>query len=270
MTAPERSPAWLIVILACAGMLVTGYLTAVAMTGGGAAFCVEGSGCEVIQSSRWSVLLGLPIALWGFALYLTIAVIAWRMPPRLKRWRRLNLLALIGVAVSVYLTVTGLVFLDALCAWCLVSFGIITAIFVVTFRRRPDSAPGVSWPAWTVNRLTIAVAVAAALFVWQNDLLQPENPRLQALAIHLDESGAKFYGAFWCPACQQQKRLFGASADRLPYVECNPHGRGQGLAEACVVDRVSSFPTWIIEGRRYEGVIEPETLARHSGFDWDN
>ncbi len=269
MNAPEqRDPAWLVVLLACAGMLVTGYLTAVAMTGGGAVLCAEGSGCEIIQASRWSVLLGLPIALWGFALYLVIGLIAWRMPPRLKRWRRLNFLSAVGVAVSIYLTVTGLVYLDAVCAWCLVSFVIITAIFVATFRRRPDSAPGTSWANWAANRLLTAVVVAGALFVWQNDVLWPETPRMQALAEHLDESGAKFYGAFWCPACQEQKRLFGASAERLPYVECTPNGRGGGLAPACATRGISSFPTWIINGRRYSGVIEPEDLARYSRFPW--
>ncbi len=54
--------------------------------------------------------------------------------------------------------------------------------------------------------------------------LGPEDPVVQALAEHL-ELGALFYGASWCPHCQQQKALFGASAGRLPQVECSPGGR---------------------------------------------
>lgn len=267
-TVTGRSPDWPVVVLAGAGMLITGYLTGVAMTGTGAAFCGEGSGCDIVQSSRWSTLLGMPIALWGFALYLVIAAAASTMPPRLKRWQRLSFLALVGVAVSAYLTVVGIVYLDAVCLWCLASFAVITAIFAVILLRRPDKAPGVPWTTWSANSLLTAAIVVGVLFVWQNDLLRPENPRLKALAEHLDASGAKFYGAFWCPACQEQKRRFGSSADRLPYVECTPDGRGGGLAEACASRDISRYPTWIIGGSRLQGVVEPEELARESGFKW--
>ncbi len=266
--APDRRPDWPIVILAGIGLLITGYLTVLAMTGAGAAFCAEGSGCEIVQASRWSTLLGMPMALWGFALYLVIALTALTMPPRLKRWRRLSFLGLVGVAVSAYLTVTGIVYLDAVCIWCLASFAVISAVFVTTLLRRPDAAPGMPWSSWSANSLVTAAIVVGVLFVWQNDLLRPENPRLKALAEHLDDSGAKFYGAFWCPACQEQKRRFGASADRLPYVECNPDGRGGGLAPACADNDISRYPTWIIDGSRLQGVVEPEELARESGFQW--
>ena len=37
----------------------------------------------------------------------------------------------------------------------------------------------------------------------------------------LKDSGITFYGAFWCPHCQAQKKLFGRSAKLLPYVECS-------------------------------------------------
>lgn len=265
----ERRPDWVIVGLAGVGLLITGYLTGVAFTSTGAAFCGEGSGCDLVQSSRWSTLLGLPIALWGFGLYALIALTAWTMPPRLKRWRRLSFLALAGVAVSAYLTVSGIVYLDAVCLWCLASFATITAVFVAVLLRRPDTAPGVAWTTWSANSVITAVVIIAVLHVWQNDLLRPENPRLKALAEHLDDNGAKFYGAYWCPACQQQKRHFGSSADRLPYVECTPNGRNGPRAEACDSRDIAQYPTWIIDGSRLQGVLPPEELARYSGFRWD-
>ena len=55
----------------------------------------------------------------------------------------------------------------------------------------------------------------------------------RALAEHLAEEGALFYGASWCPHCQEQKRLFGASASRLPYIECSPAGRNTPQAPSC-------------------------------------
>lgn len=256
-------------VLALVGIGITGYLTGIAATGSGTAFCGEGSGCEIVQSSRWSTLLNLPIASWGLALYVVIAITAWTMPPRLKRWRRLSLLALVGVAISAYLTVVGLSYLDAACGWCLASFATITAIFVATLLRRPKAAPGGDWKTWSANSAVTAAVVVAALHVWQLDLLRPENPRLKAIAEHLAQSEANFYGAYWCPACQAQKRKFGASAKRLPYVECTPNGRGGGLSDACAAQNITRYPTWIIDGRRFAGVVlEPTDLARYSGFQW--
>ncbi len=104
---------------------------------------------------------------------------------------------------------------------------------------------------------------------YYSDLLQPPpSEKLEALAEHLEERGAVFYGASWCSACQQQKRLFHQVSDQLPYVECSPLGRDGPRARVCVREEISNYPTWIIDGQRYEGVLEPEELARHADFDW--
>lgn len=273
---PLRPSAWhlepdrWVLGLALIGMAITGYLVAVAFSGSGLAFCTEGSGCDLVQGSRWSTLLGAPIALWGFALYALIAVIAGLTPARLTRWRRLWVLALLGLAVSVYLTVAGIVVLGAVCAWCLASLATMTAIFLVLSLRRPDSAPGMPWSRWWLRHGALALALLAVLQVYHSDLLAPrEDPRLAALAEHLDAIGARYYGASWCPNCQAQHRAFGAAHKRLPYVECSPHGRGGPVAFACVSQDITAYPTWIIRGRRIEQMLEPETLARYSGFDWE-
>ncbi len=274
-SAPNTAAQWKIdpdrrvLTLAVLGMLITGYLVAVAFSGSGAAFCTEGSGCDLVQGSRWSTLLGAPIALWGFALYAVIAAIAGLTPARPKRWRRLWVLTLMGVAVSLYLTVVGLVALEAVCAWCLASLVTLLAIFVILNLGRPDT-PGMPWSRWWLKNIAVAVAVLAGLQVYHSGLLAPrEDPRLAALAQHLEGMGARYYGASWCPNCQAQHRAFGAAHTRLPYVECSPEGRGGPVALACVNESIGAYPTWIIRGRRIENMIEPETLARYSGFDWD-
>ena len=61
-------------VLTVAGLLLTAWLAWTGWSGGSPAFCAQGSGCEVVQGSRWSRFIGLPIALWGFALY---AALAW-------------------------------------------------------------------------------------------------------------------------------------------------------------------------------------------------
>lgn len=67
--------------------------------------------------------------------------------------------------------------------------------------------------------------------------------KLDTFASCIKDSGAIFYGAFWCPHCQNQKALFGTSAKLLPYVECStPDGNAQ--LPICKEAGISSYPTW--------------------------
>jgi len=155
-------PDWPITCLAIAGLAVTGYLSVARTLSTSPLLCGEGSSCDLVQQSHWSLLLGLPVSLWGFGLYLLIALIAGLGRPRLKRWQRLWMLSYFGVAFSVYLTLAGWLALEAFCLWCTISLGLIAAIFVVLNLRRPESAPGMSWGGFLGGQTTtVAVALLA-------------------------------------------------------------------------------------------------------------
>lgn len=269
-TTERIAPDWPVAILAGVGLLLTAYLGVIAMGNGTPLFCVAGSSCELIQSSAWSTLLGIPLAWWGFGLYLLLLVVSVQPVRRaVQRWRRQWRLALLGVAISVYLTLAGWLALDAFCAWCLLSLALLLAIFVLLNLRRPAGAPGTAWRAWWLNNGAAAAAVVLLLGVWQGGLLAaPESPRLRALAEHLESTGAQFYGASWCPACRDQKALFGRAADRLPYVECSPQGQRGPVAFACTEAEIEGFPTWIIRGRKHQQLFQTEELERLSAFRW--
>lgn len=251
-------------------MLVTGYLTLIAGRDAGAAFCSAGSGCDVVQSSAWSTFLGLPVALWGFGLYGVLAFTAWRSGQTLAGWRRMWRLSLLGVAVSLYLTAAGAIALQAFCVWCLTSLVIISALFVLISVRRPTNAPGVARRPWWIGNALLVVLVLGAMHVLATGMLQrPESPRVAALADHLQQSDVQYFGASWCSNCRRQLRLFGPSAERLPYIECAPNGRTGATAFACSSAGITAYPTWVINGERFSEVLEPERLAELSGFDWD-
>ncbi len=91
------------------------------------------------------------------------------------------------------------------------------------------------------------------------------TPYQLALARHLAQSKAVFYGAYWCPHCQEQKHKFGGAAALLPYVECDPKGTN-AQTERCERAGVQVFPTWVIGGSKREGVQSLEALAEASGF----
>ncbi len=77
----------------------------------------------------------------------------------------------------------------------------------------------------------------------------------------LTEKGAVFYGAFWCPHCQAQKKLFGSSVKLLPYVECSTLD-GNGQTQICIDKGVKSYPTWeFADGSRLNGEIPLSELS---------
>jgi len=85
------------------------------------------------------------------------------------------------------------------------------------------------------------------------------------LATCLKASGAKFYGAFWCPHCNDQKAMFGDAVKELPYIECStPDGRGQ--TPVCAAANITGYPTWVFaDGSTLSGAIEPKELAAKTG-----
>lgn len=93
-------------------------------------------------------------------------------------------------------------------------------------------------------------------------LLNKKNPgQYDQLALCINESGAKFYGTFWCSHCQNQKKMFGSSAKYLPYVECSsPDGKEQ--LDICKEAGIEGYPTWVFsDGSRQAGEISLEVLA---------
>ena len=258
---------FIVLMLAACGIVLTTYLSYTALFEAHPAFCSEGSGCDLVQSSRWATFLGMPTAAWGLFTYLVMATLVWRTRTKSKSWTPLIFVAIGGFGISAYLTVVSIVEIEATCAYCLASFGIITAIMLLTLAQRPPE-----WSTSLKEASVIAVLLIGGLHLHYSGVFDeaagPEEPQLQALAVHLTETGAKFYGAYWCPRCQEQKALFKASAKRLPYVECSSGGRGSPLTAPCVANDIRSYPTWIIDDKRYTGLQTPRTLAGAAGFTW--
>ncbi len=256
-----------LLVLVAAGILLTSYLTYVAWFEDHPAFCAEGSGCDLVQASRWSTFLGIPMAFYGFLTYIVLANLIWNGRAKSSSGRGLQFVAISGFAISAYLTIVSVVEIEATCPYCLASFAIMTTLMILALIRRPSN-----WLTSVKEASVIALLIVGVLHLHYSGLFDaaagPEDPQLQALAIHLVDTGAKFYGAYWCPRCQEQKAVFEASAVRLPYVECSSGGRGSPLTKPCAAEKIKSYPTWIIKGQRYTGLQTPSSLAASSGFNW--
>ncbi len=258
-----------ILVLSLVGMAVTAYLSWAASSGSGVPGCGIDSGCDAVLSSRWATLLGAPTAVWGLLAYATLAASAFI---RRADWQWIVswTVAFFGLLYSVYLTTVSVTLLGATCPYCLTSLTIMAALLVVATRQRPAEMPNVAWRRVLVRAVPAAAVVIALLHLnYVGVLGRPpavEDPMARAIAVHLAQRGAKMYGAYWCPHCVEQKELFGASAKRLPYVECSSGGPGSPQTQTCRAAGIAQYPTWIIDGKKIQDVLTPTRLAELTGF----
>lgn len=263
VAAPAR-PDVLVLGLAGAGFAIAAYLTWLKWSGTTAAFCLSGSGCDIVQASRYGALLGVPTALWGALLYLAIGALA-AVGLTAPRWTWAFYLAAAGVGISLYLTAISVLVLRVTCAYCLGSAAVMVATLLVLLWRRtvlPGRRKLASLLPGAVTAAVLAPLGAAFVFA------MPAGGGADfeaALVRHLREKGAVMYGAYWCPHCTEQKTLFGDAAKDLPYVECDPKGVN-ARPDLCQRAGVKSFPTWVMGEARREGVQSPRALAEFSKF----
>ena len=260
----RSGPNWPLLALSSLGIALTGYLSWTAFTGGAVQGCSAGGGCDTVLTSRWATLLGLPTAFWGLLAYTGLGAIALFVRRAHQHWSYAWTAAFFGVCYSVYLTTVSLTILRSACPYCLSSLALMTAILALVVMQRPPEMARRSWVGLAAGRGALAALVILVLhgnYVRpQAEPTGPEDPQTRALAEYLSDQDVLFYGASWCPHCQEQKRLFGNSASRLPYVECSPAGPNTPQAPSCSRAGIRSYPTWVINGRAYPG--EVMTLAQ--------
>lgn len=120
-------------VLALAGTGVAAYLTSVHYDD---ALLLCGVGdCETVQQSKYAEIAGIPVALLGLGMYVTILALT------LLHWRRPNLyptatmtafaLALAGTVYAAYLTYIEIWVIDAICQWCVASALLTLGILIV-------------------------------------------------------------------------------------------------------------------------------------------
>jgi len=146
--APPVALRMAIAVLALVGLFIAVYLTLHAFGLTGLVACTTGGGCERVQSSRFSAIGGVPVALIGAAGYAALFVVAWlgttpRFATGARLPRLLLALAFIAFAFSAYLTALEAWVIHAWCPYCVTSAILATLIFLLSLgelrmlRRRP-------------------------------------------------------------------------------------------------------------------------------------
>lgn len=293
-TAPwiQRHARPIIAGVAAIGAVVTAYLT-ITKFWGGEAVCPT-QGCDIVLSSPYATIFGLPLTLFGFLAYAGMVVCAIApllvskpeqkdLRTKLTQWTQ-PLLLMGGTAMMVfsgYLMYLLAFQIKALCIYCLGSALLSTSLFVLALIGQ-DWAD-LTQPLFT-GVIVAVVVLVGTMGVYANvnspngntntatEQLGPPVANTSgeaeiALAKHLAQSGAIFYGAWWCPHCHDQKELFGKEAlEFLPYKECSEPD-GQTQTQECQTAGIQGYPTWEINGKRLPGGAKPlAELAQQSGY----
>lgn len=127
----ERGIRLAVAFFALVGAGIAAYLTYVHYTGGSVA-CSTG-GCEKVQTSSYSEIVGVPVALVGLIGYLAILAAALvRGEPGAVVG---GALTLIGFAFAMYLLYVQIAIIDAICQWCVGSDAVMAILLVLAVAR---------------------------------------------------------------------------------------------------------------------------------------
>ena len=81
----------------------------------------------------------------------------------------------------------------------------------------------------------------------------------------LTNNEVKMFGAYWCPHCENQKKMLGTSFQYVNYIECSLPNRA-GQTEICKQEGIQSYPTWEFKGgKRLSGELTFKQLSENSG-----
>lgn len=124
---------FLIIFGAVIGLLDSGYLSMLELRGQTGAACdLGGLNCDAVLTSRYSRLLGIPLAYWGLAYYSALFFLAI-VYLDLKNRKILHLIELwlwSGFAVSLILFYIQAFVLKAFCLYCLISEVVIFILLI--------------------------------------------------------------------------------------------------------------------------------------------
>jgi uncharacterized membrane protein len=126
----------ILALLAVVGICIALYLTLFKFGVIGELSCSIGA-CEKVNTSKWSMLFGLPVSAWGLGAYVVLLVLAMfggtdSREESVPIAQLLVALAGFSVLFSAWLTYIELFVINAICIWCVSSAVLWLLIFILS------------------------------------------------------------------------------------------------------------------------------------------
>ena len=249
-----------ILILSILGFLTSLYLVQnhyVPPTEGALCDFSEFVSCSLVNTSTYSILLGVPVAIFGTLWFLFLFLMALQSLKSSKKELSLLLLGwnVLGLLFVIYLVIAEII-LQAICPLCTVVHVIILITLVLSillYKKQKVKLPIKKLKPWIVWIIIINL-IPLILF----SIPAGEQEDYTELAKCITEKGVNMYGSFKCGICAKTRTMFGDAFQHINEIECHPQG-DDSKWELCQEKEISGTPTWILEP-------EEKELKRQTGF----
>lgn len=254
-------PRILVALISLAGFGIMAYLTYIHFAEA-KSFCdiSETVSCDVVTTSIYSEIFGLPISIMGLGYFgLTFLLAAFHRKKAF--YQVIFFLTLFVLIPSYYFTALEAFVIKAFCILCETSKILMLAILVVSFVAMKERFVVVLRMAVPVI-IAGVVAAGVTYFAQTGNVIQKDyTPFVEAL----NEQGVVYYKSVKCNNCKRQEAMLGDAYKKLNSVECHPEGENPQV-ELCLQKGIKKTPTFLIEEdgtevKRLEGLQQLDDLA---------
>lgn len=229
----------------------------------------ENFSCSFANSSSYSKLFNVPVALFGALWFLILFFMARKAvdPPHAKVMFHWSILGAIFIGYMIFAEVA----LRTICIYC--TFVHLLALFILVlsyYLYKTEIKPHPQEYARALRRWIVLIFFVYLLVVLSYFVV-PEKVNQDSLAECLTEKGVKLYTSFRCGVCANTKEMFGSSYQFLDLVECHPQGPNSQWP-LCQKKQITGTPTWILEPdgmeiKRRAGFLSLEDLREFAGCE---
>lgn len=222
--------------------------------------------CSIVNSSVFSEILNVPVAIFGAIWFIFLAGIARKAIKKKEYVWALLVWNLIGLLSVIYLVIAEII-LRALCPLCTVVHVLVLTSLVFSYliyqksgKHKPNFKKLRGLMVWVILVNLIPLIVFNLGSVGKDH---------SELAKCLTNSGVNMYGSFRCGVCAKTRAMFGDAFQYINEIECHPQGKNS-QTELCLQKNIKGTPTWIlepnsIEVKRHTGFLSTEELAEFGG-----
>jgi len=106
------------------------------------------------------------------------------------------------------------------------------------------------------NYFIFGFIISLFVIIFLSFLNSSDTISIETVADCLSETNSVMYGTLSCPYCNTQKDMFKDQLYKIDFVNCEQN------SQECFNNEIRAYPSWIINGRTYEGMKDLDTLYK--------
>lgn len=263
----------IMIVLSIIGLLTSIYLVKnhyAPPTSGALCDFGESISCSLVNTSIFSELLGVPVALLGVFWFIFLLWMCWKALKQPEQIPSILAWNVLGILFVIYLFIAEII-LKSICPFCTLLHIIIIITLSLSYYlyKHQDPKPHHKDVQKTIKSWIIwCILIFGFIFLLFN-LWPSEQGNYDALAQCMTDKGVVMYSSFRCGVCARTKALLGNSFQYINEIECHPQGP-KAQTELCIAKQLQGTPTWTIEQngaeiKRHTGFLSADELADFAG-----